>query len=86
MSEEQAPRYAHDCDECVYLGRSWHVDLYFHPSDVPALRTVVARHGDNGEDYESGIGTDAPSVGIYEATRRAVAQGLLSRDALRTFG
>lgn len=78
------PRYKHDCDQCVYLGRAWHVDLYFHGSNVRALQTVVARQSDEPSDYESGIGM--PSMGLYEATRRAVARGLLEADSLKVYG
>lgn len=51
------PEYTHDCEKCVFLGRSYSdkktFDVYyclqggFHP-------TIVARYGNSGPDYYSG--------------------------------
>lgn len=43
-------RYAHDCDECVFLGTEGKNDLYF----CGANPTVIARYGVDG-DYISGL-------------------------------
>jgi hypothetical protein len=80
------PRYTHDCDTCIYMGRAWHVDLYFHPGSkgYPHDVTAVARFGSDGPDYESGIGSG--SMGVYEAVRRAIERGYLPDDALKLYG
>jgi hypothetical protein len=71
-----APTFEHDCDDCLYLGsvvqeptpigwREGPHDLYVcFPQG-----TVIARHGDEGEDYYSGRGTVQPV--LVEAERRA---------------
>lgn len=64
MSEEPKPKYAHDCDECCFLGTWSHadqdVDLYFCwkqgralQTEPPYVRTLVARFSDEGADYQS---------------------------------
>lgn len=49
------PRFQHDCDVCVWLGRMERWDLYSCPQN--GHPTVVARYGDDGPEYESGRGT-----------------------------
>lgn len=77
------PRYLHDCDCCQYLGRhtSEHhgeMDLYAHSR---GRTTVIARFGDHGSEYLSGLyaayGADAD---LTEARQRAEAAGLLAYD------
>jgi hypothetical protein len=57
------PVYAHDCDECSYLGRIAE-KACLDDDDFPAVQdaylcnkagysSIVIRHGDNGPDYES---------------------------------
>ena len=51
------PQFKHDCDDCAFLGRSkdgTH-DLYFHDSDCECKRTIIARYGNNGPEYKSGM-------------------------------
>lgn len=84
-TKEPAPKYQHDCDRCVFLGR--HVfgppeesvvfDLYYHPADG-AGRTVIARHGDREDDYLSGLifGLNGTVPPLVEAVRRAEERGL----------
>ena len=50
MSE---PRFAHDCDECELLGVFNDFDLYFCTKQP--MPTVIARWGNTGPDYTSGI-------------------------------
>jgi hypothetical protein len=60
------PKYAHECDRCIYLGtvsapnpyhlgRPYTWDLYHCPSTYPALRegSVIARASSEGSDYMS---------------------------------
>jgi hypothetical protein len=50
----KAPRYKHDCHECIYLGQDKEYDLYFCPQ-LGTTPTVVARFSSNGPDYMSGL-------------------------------
>ena len=68
------PQFQHDCDHCHFLGHHEGHDLYVCQSAHP---TVIARYGDDGSEYLSGL----PAVGheplLTEAARLAVAAGLL---------
>jgi hypothetical protein len=88
--EQQAPetpRYQHDCDDCVFLGCDASFDLYWHPSGNPEMRTVIARFGNEGPEYHSGMAFAAPYMDItgaiqmgiaplVKAKRRAIERGL----------
>ena len=69
-------RYKHDCSDCVYLGKYRDCDLYFcaHGGSIP---TVVARYGNKGYDYISGL--DSELAPLVEAKRRAEIRGLWAR-------
>lgn len=57
------PRFVHDCSRCKYLG-----SLFLRVSDCPGwydlyscdqsgtMPTVIARYGDEGSEYMSGLG------------------------------
>ncbi len=47
----ETPRYKHDCDACVFLGRYGVNDLYFCASEP----TLIARQSSEGSDYLSGL-------------------------------
>lgn len=51
------PRFAHDCESCVFLGGCVAggrlADLYVHPGGV--MPTVIARYSSEGSDYASGL-------------------------------
>ncbi len=52
------PRYRHDCDACVYLGRFTNDvgsrDLYWCKSrSHPNLDSVIRRYGNDGREYTS---------------------------------
>lgn len=70
--------YTHDCGQCISLGQfvlfdaDHPYDLYFCAKSVP---TVIARYGNNGHEYESGIGSK--SLPLLEAERRSCERGLL---------
>ena len=46
-------RYKHDCRACYSLGQYEEYDLYF--CDQISIPTVIARYGDDGPDYVSGL-------------------------------
>ena len=73
------PIYTHDCNACTYLGQYEHEgtmhDLYFCGSHERG--TVIARFGDDGPDYCSGLAFAERGIQPYkEALDRAVAKGL----------
>lgn len=76
MNTDGSPRYAHDCDKCNFLETSDEFDLYFCPQGGHRP-TVIARYGDDGPDYKSGIqGADFdPHLG--RAKRLSQERGLL---------
>lgn len=75
-----APHFTHDCERCRFLGscecRGRPYDLYACRTGGITGPTVIARYGDEGADYSSGIeiafaeGLDSP---LAEAIRRCVA-------------
>lgn len=72
--------YKHDCDKCIYLGPAhdsvdgYFVDLYWCGS--ANMPTVIARYGDDGPDYKSGIGAAKDNPILMEACQRAFMLGL----------
>lgn len=80
--EGDTPRFAHDCVRCTFLGRFVHggrdYDLYY--ADHGGLPdTVIARYGDDGPEYTSGLELADLDPALGEARRRAAARGLLQR-------
>ena len=78
-----APRYTHDCPGCVFLGThdaaGWDTDLYACPNAEEP--TVLARYGERGSDYMSGIvfadGSSPLGPHLGQALRLARARGLV---------
>jgi hypothetical protein len=74
------PRFEHDCEKCVFLGRlglpEGYYDLYFceQGRDFP---TVIARFGDDGPDYNSGLAAADQDPALRVAKRLAEEKGLL---------
>lgn len=81
MSED--PLFTHDCNNCKFLGTyccpdnlKW-CDLYFCVQ-LAGMPTVIARFGNEGSNYSSGIGfADGSIPSLTEAKIRAIAKGLL---------
>lgn len=67
--------FNHDCDQCVFLAVFETADLYFCPTDSP---TVIARFGDEGSDYKSGIMFAERDKHLGEALRLAQQRKLLA--------
>jgi hypothetical protein len=62
-------RYSHDCTQCQTLGRFEEYDLYF--CDQSGFGpTVVARWGNAGQEYTSGLHSQLPA--LQEAEVRAL--------------
>jgi len=79
---EEAPletvvmRYVHDCSNCIPLGQYEEFDLYF----CGGQPTVVARWGDKGSQYQSGLHFargDNPIKSLRAALDLAVALKLI---------
>jgi len=80
------PIYEHDCGKCIFLGNysspeydnNQQYDLYFCPTG----KTVVARYGDIGWHYASGMIFASPdgNLVLYEAKRRAIEKGLYQEE------
>ena len=77
MSNEEKPRFVHDCVSCAFLGYFNGHDLYFCPKQVGGP-TVIARYGTLGK-YCSGMPFATPEgiPELYEAKKRAIAKGLI---------
>jgi len=56
-------RYKHDCDHCKPLGTFAEYDLYYC-DELDA--TVLARYGDEGHQYFSGLNTGRPELKIAQ--------------------
>lgn len=68
------PKFVHDCEACVYLGEHEGEDLYYC---AKSIQTVIARYGNEGSDYMSGMRfADPTSPNLAEAKRRANERGL----------
>jgi len=86
--------FNHDCDECTYLGsldnypdihsdhKNW--DLYFC-KQCGLADTVIARYGDEGHSYVSGIDFAVTVMPLAEARNRAESLGLLDMAAWKDY-
>jgi len=82
------PQFTHDCDQCVFLGdfisEDWNhipVDLYFCPSPkTPEFSTIIARYGDDGPEYGSGLTFAGGADHYREAARRSILANLIPHD------
>lgn len=72
------PLFNHNCATCVFLGHHEGHDLYYHHGQ--AEETVIARYGNEGQDYCSGLGLQIAS--LVEAHRRAFNAGLTKEHPL----
>jgi len=68
------PQFAHDCDKCQFLGRYiceryGECDLYYCDQGA-AVETVVARYGNDGPQYTSGMAFVGSVPCLTEAHRR----------------
>jgi hypothetical protein len=68
MHLKLTPKWKHDCDKCILLGHTTHnkgtVDLYCHPySPIQDGITLVARYGNEGNEYISHTGGISKETG-----------------------
>lgn len=81
----EEPNYTHDCDRCTFLGTyvmsGSNYDLYYHPGDE-FTQSIVARYGEMGPEYISGITfardqyDKKQGTPMAEAYKRALLRGL----------
>ena len=71
------PRFTHDCARCVTLGEFNGHDLYFCQQRSLGIPTVLARYGNQGPEYYSGILSAAHEPRLGEALVRAGERGLI---------
>jgi hypothetical protein len=79
----EKPQFKHDCSNCTFLGRhrdDYEYDLY-HCMQGGSLPTVIARYGDYGPDYLSGIEFGHAEVLIGEFNK-PLAQAYMRAKAL----
>ena len=76
MNED--PQFDHDCDQCRFLGRYEKHDLYF--CDQSGMPTVLARYGNDGWDYTSGVFFAPVYPAVAEAVKRAKDKGWLKGE------
>ena len=75
MKEKTAipdPIYKHDCDFCVFLG-SYQLVVVYDLYVCKAGKTLVARWGSEGNQYDSGLALIPQNFAISVAARRALA-------------
>ena len=75
MDEKTAipdPIYKHDCDVCIYLG-SYQLYLDYDLYLCEASKTVIARWGSEGHQYDSGLALITHDFATAVAARRALA-------------
>lgn len=82
----EQPRYDHDCDQCLYLGRQGGYDLYVD-SEMGIHPTLLCRYGNKPHEYKSGI--DMAVIKDADASyRRALVLALQTQyreDIIRYF-
>jgi hypothetical protein len=68
---KQAPRFEHDCEECVWLGQYEAHDLYWC-AEEGERGCAIARRSDDGPDYSSSSmpETAVRCTPLYEAWER----------------
>lgn len=75
-TSDESPRYTHDCEDCTFLGFHKHFDLYFCEQGG-AGPTVIARYGDHGSEYSSGLAHTKIMSELDAARVAAVRRGYL---------
>lgn len=80
------PKFTHDCDACVFLGRfaddtkQHFQDEVIHPCDLYICKnSIIARYSSEGGDYvSSALPYAIHNKVLQEAIRRACERGILT--------
>lgn len=67
-------KFKHDCDACTPLGGFNGHDLYH--CEQGGIPTIIARYGDEGGEYKSGLCFKDCDPELQEAARRAIMKNL----------
>ncbi len=71
-------KFDHDHNSCcTFLGHFNNHDLYFCPQDIFKIPTLIARYGNKGEEYKSGLEFKDTDSEIKEAYNRAKIAGFI---------
>lgn len=70
-------RYQHDCADCIFLDQYYDYDLYYCDHGGRTLPTVIARFGDQGPYYTSGISLAKVDRRLHIAVELAKTRGLI---------
>ena len=73
---KKRPLYEHDCKDCIFLGTFENADLYFC-TQGNTIKTIIARFGNEGPSYISGLTFKDDNLYLKEAYKRSRAKGLL---------
>lgn len=81
------PKFTHDCQECKFLGTISYqertCDLYYHPATFGMQdSSLIARYGNEEQNYTSGIGFASTSPIIALAATRAMILGHMDQYEL----
>jgi hypothetical protein len=77
VMKHEGAQFEHDCRSCHFLGTYEKHDLYFCRQGG-SFPTIVARYGDKGPEYLSGLAFRNTYRSIAEGFRRAVGKELIS--------
>lgn len=84
-----SPKWKHDCMYCTYLGAAPDIDgsqLDLYICQRQKLPSVLARYGNQGHQYLSGLTAAANDPHLAEAKRRAISLGLVPDDLVAEGG
>ena len=70
-------KFEHDCPNCHFLGNYKEHNLYFCKGNEFTVDTVIARFGDDGTEYISGLSFADDNDLLSEAKKRAINLNLL---------
>ncbi len=69
-------KYTHDCENCIPLGEYFKNDLYFCVQGGSSP-TVIARFGNSGWQYTSGLALVKLDPRLFETLNRAKSMRLI---------
>ncbi len=75
----ETPKYTHDCENCKFLGTHKDHDLYFCEDEKDGFfDTVIARYGNEGSEYKSGMIFAKEGHILFETKKRVLEMGLVN--------
>ena len=74
--------FQHDCNSCIFLGNYKGCDLYICKKHS-GLHSLIAREGNEGSEYRSGLWGYVHNNLYREIHKRALARGVVSPEESR---